>query len=154
MTKTSVPAEDDVPISGSKDVEGGTTNNEAVDSAEDTAESESQAGGSLFANSVSAFVETFARVHYEAEYPKAKWCNAWEEHPQANLIFEGLWRSYEEARAADMANAGGQSTMNYLVGHFYPMMDRLTGHYGPFVRCSLDSCGGPIRLGEKRDRAG
>jgi hypothetical protein len=108
--------------------------------------------GSLYAQSVEAFVETFIRVHCEIEYPQVKWCSSWRNHPQAELIFEGLWRSYEEARAADMVNAGGQNTVNYLVGHFYPLVDRLTGPNGPFVRCTPELCSGAVSLGEKRAR--
>ena len=111
--------------------------------------------GSLYAKSVDEFVETFIRVHYETPIldvdGNIRWCSRWMDHPQAILIFEGLWRSYEEARAADMVNAGGQSTMNYLVGHFYPMMDRITGTYGPFKRCTPFSCAGAVKLGEVLD---
>ncbi len=119
------------------------------------ADTEQDQGGSLYAQSVGEFVETFIRVHYETPIldteGSIRWCNNWEGHPQAVLIFEGLWRSYEEARAADMVNAGGQSTMNYLVGHFYPMMDRISGSYGPFKRCTPSNCAGAVKLGEVLD---
>ncbi len=121
----------------------------------DFEEDQKDEGGSLYASTVDEFVETFIRVHYETPILDTsgaiRWCNRWKDHPQAILIFEGLWRSYEEARAADMVNAGGQSTMNYLVGHFYPMMDRITGSYGPFKRCTPDNCAGAVKLGEVID---
>ena len=115
-----------------------------------------ESGGSLYAQSVDEFVETFIRPHYETPIldntdGNIRWCENWRNHPQAILIFEGLWRSYEEARAADMVNAGGQSTMNYLVGHFYPMMDRVSGTYGPFKRCTPYNCAGAVKLGEVLD---
>jgi len=67
------------------------------------------------------------------------------------LAFEGLWRSYEEARAADQPTRGGQSTMNYVVGHFNPVLDRVLGHSGPFQRCTATRCAGPSRLGDQSE---
>ena len=53
--------------------------------------------GSLYAKNVDEFVETFIRVHYETPILDTsgtiRWCNRWKDHPQAILIFEGLWRS-------------------------------------------------------------
>ena len=117
---------------------------------------EEETGSSLYAETVYEFVENFVRIHYETPIldntsGTTRWCSEWANHPQAMLIFEGLWRSYEEARAADMVNAGGQSTMNYLVGHFYPMMDRISGSYGPFKRCHPTNCAGAVKLGEVID---
>ncbi len=110
----------------------------------------------LYAQSVYEFVDTFVKPHFEAPVldttsSSVRWCSKWADHPQAMLILEGLWRSYEEARAADMVNHGGQSTINYLVGHFYPLMDRLTGSFGPFRRCHPGQCAGPTKLGDQLD---
>ena len=81
----------------------------------------------LYADSVAGWVSSFALENYERKLDDLHWCPSWQNHPEASLVLEGLWRSYEEARAADAASAGATNTVKYLVAHFYPLMDRITG---------------------------
>lgn len=101
-----------------------------------------------YARSSDEWVREFALRHYERDFPRHRWCHTWSSHPEATFVFDALWKSFEEALVADSSGAGGQNIMNYLVGHFYPMMDRLTGPNGPFERCGLSFCGGSTQLTE------
>ena len=100
----------------------------------------------LFAKSIDDWVETFLKPHYVARRD-SRWCDHWRRHTQAVFLFEGLWRSYEEARASDMVNAGGQSTMNYYIGHFIAAVDYLTRPDGTFAHCEPGHCDGQRTFG-------
>lgn len=81
----------------------------------------------------------------------ARWCPRWTSHPQARFALEVLFRSFEEAKASDEINSGGQSTMNWYVGHFRPVVEDLTHIDGPFARCDQSHCDGPSALGNAVD---
>ena len=101
----------------------------------------------LFASSCDQWVETFL-FPYFAPRTGSRWCDNWRNHEPAKFVLEGLWRSYEEARASDMLNAGGQSTMNWYLGHFLPATQDLTRADGTFAHCEPNSCGGIRRFGQ------
>ena len=99
-----------------------------------------------YADSASGWVERFLKPYYIAKFD-ARWCNEWWNHTQATLLFEALWHSWEEARASDMVNAGGQSTLNYYLGHFSPALDKVTGQDGVFANCEDGRCAGQRDFG-------
>jgi hypothetical protein len=58
-------------------------------------------------------------------------CIAWTEHPEAVLIMDALWRSWEDCTLDD-----GRGLAYWLTMFAYPLLGRLMGERGPFDGCS------------------
>ena len=64
--------------------------------------------------------------------PGVRWCGSWFEHPEAITRLEALRRAWKE-----FVVQPGAAMVVYYRDYFDPMMDRLTGEYGPFHACSV-----------------
>lgn len=62
-----------------------------------------------------------------------RWCARWEEHPEAVLRLEAMWRSWEA-----LHRDGDLGLSQWLHHHFDPNFAVLTSRAGPFAGCTLD----------------
>jgi hypothetical protein len=60
-----------------------------------------------------------------------RWCTEWQQHAEAVVRFEGMWRSWEALR---LERDLGMST--WLVNHLDPNAPMLHGRTGPFAQCT------------------
>ena len=91
---------------------------------------------------LNSYVESFVLVMYQP-YGRSepRWCADWYNHPSANFLLTALFAGFQHASQTDADRGSGDAMLNYLLGHFFPVMDRLTDRAGTFRKCSIDQCG-------------
>lgn len=62
-----------------------------------------------------------------------RWCTEWQQHAEAVVRFEAMWRSWEVLRLE-----GGLSMSMWLVNHLDPNLIALLSRMGPFAQCTPD----------------
>lgn len=62
-----------------------------------------------------------------------RWCAQWQDHPEATLRLEAMWRAWEVLQAQE-----GLGLSVWLLSHFDPNFLMLTSRTGPFARCTPD----------------
>lgn len=75
------------------------------------------------------FTLTFRRA-FGGEF---RWCPQWQDHPEAVLRLDALWRAYESLRSD-----GPLGMATWLTNFLDPQMAVLLGRGGPFGQCSTD----------------
>jgi hypothetical protein len=79
---------------------------------------------------VTDFFQPTFRRQYGGEH---RWCTRWQEHPEALLRLEALWRSWEALRLDPTL---GMAT--WLTNFADPQVAALTQRTGTFANCTLD----------------
>jgi hypothetical protein len=79
---------------------------------------------------VSGFFQPTFRRQFGGEH---RWCTRWQEHPEALLRLEALWRSWESLRLDPTL---GMAT--WLTNYADPQLAALTQRTGTFANCTLD----------------
>lgn len=64
---------------------------------------------------------------------EVRWCASWQDHPEAVLRLEAMWRAWEVLHQDD-----GLGLSRWLLSHFDPSFTVLTGRTGPFARCTVE----------------
>jgi hypothetical protein len=75
------------------------------------------------------FIPTFRR-QYGGEL---RWCSQWQEHVEALLRLEALWRSWEALRQDPLLGIA-----TWLTNYADPQLAALTQRTGTFANCTLD----------------
>lgn len=83
-------------------------------------------------SSLSAWVDGYFRVIFARSIGgEIRWCNQWQEHPEALTRLEALWRSWEALR---LDTALGVAT--WLTSYLDPQLATLFGRSGTFTQCT------------------
>lgn len=85
----------------------------------------------LFATADEWVARYFAVVFVRPMGGEFRWCARWQEHPEAVIRFEALWRSWEAMRCEEPA---GMAT--WLTSLLDPQLLILLGRAGPFATCN------------------
>lgn len=75
------------------------------------------------------FTPTFRRA-FGGEF---RWCSRWQDHPEAVLRLDALWRAHESLRSD-----GPLGMATWLTSFLDPQLIILLGRAGPFSQCSQD----------------
>lgn len=83
-------------------------------------------------------LQAWVNDYYLAVFPRpttgeARWCNRWEDHPEAVTRLEALWRSWETLRLDP--NLG---IATWLTTFHDPLNALLTARSGAFAACTAD----------------
>lgn len=62
-----------------------------------------------------------------------RWCTRWQDHPEAVLRLDALWRAYES-----LHSDGPLGMATWLTNFLDPQLAVLLGRGGPFGQCSAD----------------
>jgi hypothetical protein len=79
---------------------------------------------------VTGFFQPTFRRQYGGEL---RWCTQWQEHPEALLRLEALWRSWEALRQDPLLGIA-----TWLTNYADPQLAALTQRTGTFANCTLD----------------
>lgn len=84
-------------------------------------------------SSVTAWVDGYFRVVFSRNVGgEIRWCDQWQDHPEAVTRLEALWRSWEALR---LDSALGIAT--WLTSYLDPQLAALLARSGTFSQCSL-----------------
>jgi hypothetical protein len=77
----------------------------------------------------------FARDPFEHDL---RWCPQWQQHMEARVVVNELWRSYEAHRPPDDASVPTTERAVWLTVYAYPLMERLWAANGGLKDCMQD----------------